>query len=229
MFTGLIEEIGRIRSVRKQGQAMVMAIEAPRILKDAKLGDSIAVNGVCLTITHFHGSHFTVDVMPETYRHTALKYLSSGSKVNLERAMALNGRFGGHLVQGHVDTPGKIVARQPEENAVVFSIEPEDKAIFKFVIPRGSITLDGISLTVVRVEGQCFSVSIIPHTLAQTTLADKQPGDWINIEADLLGKYVDRLLAYRFAQEPEADSSGKAERKENGKITEQFLADHGFR
>ncbi|HEY0829352.1 MAG TPA: riboflavin synthase [Bacilli bacterium] len=219
MFTGIIEEVGRIAKVNKQGQAMVLTIEAQTILEDIHLGDSISVNGVCLTVIAYHSNSFTVDVMPETFRQTSLKHLTGGSKVNLERAMSGSGRFGGHYVQGHVDTTGTIRSIQQEENAVVYSFEPIDAGVMKYIIPRGSVTLDGISLTVVTVSEGGFSVSIIPHTLAQTVLQAKKVGDSINIEADLLGKYVDHLLNYK-------EHSGT--RDKVGRISEGFLAEHGF-
>jgi riboflavin synthase len=217
MFTGIIEEIGSMRRIDRRGQAMVLTVGARRILEDVHLGDSISVNGVCLTVTAFDASSFVVDVMPETFRHTNLSELASGDPVNLERAMAAGGRFGGHIVQGHVDTPGLIVSRTVEENAVVFRIEPEQNTALKYIVPRGSITVDGISLTVVAVTERAFSVSIIPHTLAQTVLQHKMPGRRVNVETDLLGKYVEKLLSHR--ENPESKGS---------RLTEGFLAEHGF-
>jgi riboflavin synthase len=225
MFTGIIEEVGRMRQIRKQGQAMVLTIEAKTVLEDVKLGDSISVNGVCLTVVSFDAGSFTVDVMPETFRKTNLKLLQTGSRVNLERAMQMNGRFGGHIVQGHVDTPGRIVSRQAEENAVVFRIEPFNREMMKYALPHGSIAIDGISLTVVRVSEESFTVSVIPHTLSQTILQEKQPGDEVNIEFDLLGKYIERLLRFR---ESTADAGEQASGRRSGRVTEEFLAKHGF-
>ncbi|PZE21994.1 riboflavin synthase [Paenibacillus xerothermodurans] len=219
MFTGIIEEVGVMRRITKQGQAMVLTIAAKRILEDVHLGDSISVNGVCLTVTQYDGSSFTVDVMPETYRKTTLRTLRIGEHVNLERAMAAGGRFGGHIVQGHVDSVATITGRAPEDNAVVFHIEPHDSAILKYMIPHGSITVDGISLTLVAVSDSGFTVSIIPHTLAQTVLQHKQPGDTVNLEADVLGKYIERLLTYPDGRDSSRKSSG---------LTEAFLADNGF-
>jgi riboflavin synthase len=221
MFTGIIEEIGAMRSITKQGQAMILSVQAKLILTDIHLGDSISVNGVCLTVVAFDSASFTVDVMPETFRHTNLQKLQHGDRVNLERAMSAQGRFGGHIVQGHVDSPGRIVSRTAEQNAVAFTIEPDDSAILKYIIPRGSITLDGISLTVVRVAEGRFTVSIIPHTLAQTILNDKHSGASINIECDLLGKYVERLLQYQ-------GSDGKGSLSIKTGITQAYLIEHGF-
>lgn len=223
MFTGIIEEMGRMRRVYRQGQAMMLTVEASRVLEDVSVGDSIAVNGVCLTVVAFDRDSFTADVMPETYRQTNLGELRPGNQVNLERAMGAQKRFGGHIVQGHVDTSGRIVSRMPEENAVVFTLEPDDKAMLRYVLPRGSIAIDGISLTVIRADNETFAVSIIPHTLAETVLAFKEPGDRINLEADILGKYVERLLAF---QGPEQAGGGGRGRKSG--LTEAFLAENGY-
>lgn len=219
MFTGIVEEIGRMKRVVKQGQAMILTIEAVRILEDIHDGDSIAVNGVCLTVVSFNASSFSVDVMPETYRKTTLHQLVNGSRVNLERAMQANSRFGGHIVQGHVDGVGIIRQRKTEENAVVFTLVPNDENLFQYIINQGSVTLDGISLTIVEAAKDYFTVSIIPHTLAQTILAYKSIGDSINIECDLLGKYVSHLLEYK---------QGLQHRTKSNTISEQFLMNNGF-
>ncbi|EFM09830.1 riboflavin synthase, alpha subunit [Paenibacillus curdlanolyticus YK9] len=221
MFTGLIEEVGRFRGASRAGEAMVLTIDATRILGDVAIGDSIAVNGVCLTVTSFTRGSFQADVMPQTYRHSNLKDLKPGSKVNLERAMAAGGRFGGHIVQGHIDGIGVIVSRKVDANAVIFKLRAEESSeLAKYVIPKGSITIDGISLTVTEAESGSFGVSIIPHTLAETALQDKQPGDTVNLEADIIGKYVDHLLHYR-TSEPTGKSSRSG-------ISASFLADNGF-
>ena len=237
MFTGIIEEIGRVRRVYKQGESMKLTVGATKVTEDVRLGDSIAVNGVCLTVVAFDSASFTADVMPETFRQTNLRHLSAGDRVNLERAMALNGRFGGHIVQGHVDTTARVVSRRAEQNAVVFRLEPADAGVMKYIVPRGSIALDGISLTVVEAGDRTFTVSIIPHTLEQTILQDRQPGDTVNVECDLLGKYVERLLAFGvIPSETDVSAVGPfmaGNRRaapgpgRNG-ITEQFLAEHGF-
>lgn len=220
MFTGLVEEIGEMRRISRKGEAMVLAIRASDILEDLKLGDSVAVNGVCLTATSIESDMFTVDVMPETYRSTNLKGLQAGSKVNLERAMAAGGRFGGHIVQGHVDGIGIIRSVRRDQNASVYEIAPAKSEMFRYIIPKGSVTLDGISLTVVNTFSASFTVSIIPHTLAETVLAFKRAGDTVNIENDILGKYVDHLLHYG-----KQDSEG--ETADSG-ISKQYLAEHGF-
>jgi riboflavin synthase len=222
MFTGLIEEMGVLRSVQRRGEAMILTIAASNILTDVKMGDSISVNGVCLTVVGSDRSSFSVDVMPETYRLTNLHSIQAGSYLNLERAMLAGGRYGGHLVQGHVDGTGTIRGRTAEANAVVFSIEPANPKLLKHVVQQGSITLDGISLTVISAsrESGTFSVSIIPHTLRETVLQHKYPGDSINIECDILGKYVDHLLNWREGDRSQAGKSGG--------LTEAMLRDNGF-
>lgn len=218
MFTGLIEEIGAMRGVHRSGQAMQLTIGARRIMDDVKLGDSIAINGVCLTVVAYDASGFTVDVVPETYRKSNLHTLKPGMPVNLERAMLAGGRYGGHIVQGHIDCTARIVSREIEENAVVFRLELDSEQHMKYILPKGSIAIDGVSLTVVDVAEQTCSVSIIPHTLAETGLQHKKSGDTVNIECDILGKYIERLLRGGRAE----SSSGK------GTITESFLAENGF-
>ncbi|MDF2936038.1 MAG: RibE [Paenibacillaceae bacterium] len=214
--------MGRMRRIYRQGQAMMLTIEAQKVLEDATIGDSIAVNGVCLTVVAFDGDSFTADVMPETYRQTNLGELRPGNPVNLERAMGAQKRFGGHIVQGHVDTSGRIISRQPEENAVVFTLEPDDKAMLRYVLPRGSIAIDGISLTVIRADKDTFAVSIIPHTLAETVLALKGPGDRVNLESDILGKYVERLLTFQSTEQ-----AGGSRGRKSG-LTQTFLEENGF-
>ncbi|MGZ9586859.1 riboflavin synthase [Paenibacillus marinisediminis] len=223
MFTGLIEEIGTMQSITRRGEAMVLHIRAKKVLEGIALGDSIAVNGVCLTATAYDRSSFMVDVMPQTFRHTNLKDLAPGSPVNLERAMAANGRFGGHIVQGHVDGIAEITRRTPDQNAVVFEFKAERTDLGKYLIPKGSITIDGISLTLTKAEDGVFGVSIIPHTLAQTALQHKQPGDTVNIECDILGKYVEHLLRYGSKQPEET-----AESTRSSGLSMAFLADNGF-
>ncbi|CAH0118692.1 MULTISPECIES: riboflavin synthase [unclassified Paenibacillus] len=218
MFTGIVEEIGTLWRIGRKGEAMVLTIGASKIMDDVALGDSIAINGVCLTVTAFNESSFHVDVTPQTYRHTNLKLLQAGSPVNLERAMKANGRFGGHIVQGHVDGVGTILKRVDEANAVLFQVRPENGDLFKYMIPQGSVTLDGISLTIADIDDGTFTVSIIPHTLAETVLQHKKAGDTVNMECDVLGKYVEHLLGFR-------KSPGKPQ---SSRLTEQFLTENGF-
>ncbi|KAE8558467.1 MULTISPECIES: riboflavin synthase [Paenibacillus] len=220
MFTGLVEEVGRIQSISKSGEAMVLGISGSVVLDDLKIGDSVSVNGVCLTAIQIGTKDFKVDVMPETFRSSNLRELRSGSRVNLERAMAASGRFGGHIVQGHVDGTGTIRGVTSEQNAVVFEVEPSDQALFKYVLLKGSITIDGISLTVAQRTRNSFAVSIIPHTLAETALQAKREGDTVNIECDILGKYVEQLLHYR--------GSASMERADQAPLSLDYLAKHGF-
>jgi riboflavin synthase len=215
MFTGIIEEVGTIEQIRQSGEAIVMTIGAKKILEDVHLGDSIAVNGVCLTVTSFTNRSFTVDVMPETVRATSLRTLTKGSKVNLERAMAANGRFGGHFVSGHVDGIGEIVRKWPLANAVYYEIKIP-KELRKYMILKGSVAVDGTSLTIFGLTDDTFTISLIPHTRAETILGDKQPGDIVNIECDIIGKYVAQFM------------EGKKEEPKSA-ITLEFLERHGYK
>lgn len=192
MFTGIIEEKGTIEQIVNGTKSCRLIIKADKIFDDLKIGDSVAVNGVCLTTAEMSPPFFTADVMAETMRRTNFSLLSEGSHVNLERAMQLNGRFGGHIVSGHVDGIGTIISMIREDNAVWIKIMTNAK-ILKYIVEKGSITLDGISLTVVEVKNNSFSVSIIPHTESETTLSEKKNGDKINIENDIIGKYIDKL------------------------------------
>ncbi len=216
MFTGLIEEVGTLKQVSRQGEGMVLTIHAKRILAGLQLGDSISVNGVCLTVIRYDASSVSMDVMPETYRRTTLGQLSIGAAVNLERAMLVGSRFGGHIVQGHVDGTAVIRRREPQDNAIYFTIEPHSNELMRFIIPKGSIAVDGISLTVVDIMEHSFRISIIPHTLSETTLLAKQPGESVNLETDIIGKYVERLLTWQSSSTPPA------------RMTEHFLRENGF-
>ena len=194
MFTGIIEEIGRVKKISLAGKSGSLEIGAKKVLEGTKIGDSIAVNGVCLTVTSLSSSTFTADIMAETVRRSSLGSLSSGSGVNLERAMAADGRFGGHIVSGHIDGTGKIARLQKEENAVWVHISA-GKEILALIVEKGSIAIDGISLTVASVSDSEFAVSIIPHTASETTLLSKKAGDIVNLENDIVGKYVQKLLS----------------------------------
>jgi len=227
MFTGIIEEIGTVKRVDRKGETMVLAIGAAKVLEDAALGDSIAVNGVCLTVTTLARDGFTMDVMPETFRHTNLKELKPGDRVNLERAMSARGRFGGHIVQGHVDCTASITGRQPAGNAVVFTFRPHDPEVLKYMIPRGSVTLDGISLTLIAVGDDRFQVSIIPHTLRETVLGAKYPGDTVNVEADVTGKYIYRYMEKLTGGIGRGEGGAGPGRHEMG-LTLRMLEEHGF-
>ena len=193
MFTGIIEEIGKIKRISLSGKSGSLEIAANVVLEGTKIGDSIAVNGVCLTVTSLSETSFTADVMAETLRRSSLGSLTAGSSVNLERAMSAQGRFGGHIVSGHIDGTGKISKMKKEENAVWVFIEAK-AAILSLIVEKGSIAIDGISLTVVSVTDSEFSVSVIPHTSKETTLLSKKAGDFVNLENDIVAKYVQKLL-----------------------------------
>lgn len=191
MFTGLIEEQGRVLTPPRNGK---LSLAADKVTEGLALGDSIAVNGVCLTVSAFSGQRFTADVMPETLHRSNLGELRTGSLVNLERALPATGRFGGHFVSGHIDGVGSLLSVRPEGNALIFSIRAAPE-LLRGIVEKGSVAIDGISLTVVEVTETLFSVSVIPHTAAVTTLAGKRPGDRLNLETDMIGKYVLRALS----------------------------------
>ena len=214
MFTGIIEEIGRVRCVTIAGSSGKIAISASKVLEKTKIGDSIAVNGVCLTVISIEKDGFTADIMAETVRRSNLGRLGPGDQVNLERAMAADGRFGGHIVSGHIDGTGTIAALQKDDNAVWYTVRTEPK-LLRYIVEKGSITIDGISLTVAAVEADRFSVSIIPHTAAVTILGQKHCGDLVNLETDIIGKYVEKLLRPK-AEPPKVSGISLDFLKENG-------------
>lgn len=213
MFTGIVEEIGTVKSV----QSKVITIEASKIFDDLHLGDSVAVNGTCLTVSNFDNKIFNADVTQETLNRTNLGSLKNGSKVNLERAMTLSGRFGGHIVSGHIDGVGSIKSMKKDDNAIILTIEVP-KNLMKYIVEKGSVAVDGISLTVASLTDNTFSIAVIPHTLKETVLYYKKEGDKVNIENDVIGKYVERLLTFK---EDNNDS-----KKSN--ITMEFLLKNGF-
>ena len=193
MFTGIVEELGTIQHIARGQHSAVLTIQAKTVLEHTKLGDSIAVNGICLTVTQLHADRFSADVMHETLNRSALAQLSVGSPVNLERAMAADGRFGGHIVAGHVDGVGRISHIRRDDNAIWYTIQTQP-ALLRYVVEKGSITIDGIGLTVAAVDDEGFSVSTIPHTVAQTNLNQRRRGDPVNLETDVVGKYIEKLL-----------------------------------
>ncbi|WP_408006587.1 riboflavin synthase [Pseudalkalibacillus sp. A8] len=215
MFTGIIEEIGKIQSVKESNEGYVVRIEAKKVLEDVHLGDSISVNGICLTVTSFESSSFTVDVMPETLRHTNLKSLSTGDGVNLERAMAADGRFGGHFVSGHIDAVGEIIKKTRKQNAIYYEIKAP-KELQPYFMNKGSVAVDGTSLTIFGVTDSTFTLSLIPHTVEESVLGKKNEGDLVNIECDMLVKYMDNLIQKRTNQ------------TQSSRLTEEFLSEHGF-
>jgi riboflavin synthase len=192
LFTGIVEELGEISGRQQFRDSIVLIIKGEKVMSGLKEGDSVAVNGVCLTVAKIFPAAFYADVMPETLRKTNLHELKNGEKVNLERALPVGGRFGGHFVSGHIDGTGKILAEKKEGNALLKKISAP-AGVMSYIIPKGSIAIDGISLTVVEAEEDSFSVSLIPHTAKFTTLGYKKPGDKVNLEADLLGKYVQKF------------------------------------
>ena len=215
MFTGIVEEKGKVRYMQVSGESGVLAVKAKKVLQGTKIGDSIAVDGVCLTVTSLQPDGFTADVMTETIRRSSLGSCKAGSQVNLERAMAADGRFGGHIVSGHIDGTGVVRSMVREENAVWVSIETSPQ-ILRLIVEKGSICIDGISLTVAKVDETGFQVSVIPHTGEETTLLEKVPGNLVNLENDVIGKYVEKLLGLN-----------EKEKKESG-ITMEFLEKFGF-
>ena len=252
MFTGIVEEVGRIKSMRSQGQSAVLEIEGSRegsvIFDDIKLGDSVAVNGICLTVTSFGRSSFTADVMHETLNRSSIGKIGVGGKVNLERAMPACGRFGGHIVSGHIDGVGKVEQIERDSNAVWYRISAPAE-IMRYVVEKGSIAIDGISLTVAKLSATWFEVSIIPHTLEQTVLGDKRVGDIVNLENDVVAKYVEKLMQLGVGcsagnvgdGEGEGDTgagagagiggagaAAGATASPQGTLTEAFLAQNGF-
>ena len=232
MFTGIVEEKGTIRYIQLTGESGVLAVKAKKVLEGTKIGDSIAVNGICLTVTSLQSDGFTADVMAETIRRSSLGSSRAGSKVNLERAMAADGRFGGHIVSGHIDGTGQIESMRREENAVWVTIACADK-ILDLIVEKGSICIDGISLTVAAVTNRNFSVSVIPHTGEETTLLKKKAGDPVNLENDIVGKYIQKFVdigrnsgADRGKMPDDENAAGNA--KGNSGISMEFLQKYGF-
>lgn len=214
MFTGIVEEVGKVARIEKNGITGKLSIMADTVLEGTQIGDSIAVNGVCLTVTSLNGSNFTADVMGETFRRSSLGDLQIGSQVNLERAMPVDGRFGGHIVSGHIDGMGEIISIEPEGTAVWYTLSASEE-ILQGIVEKGSIAIDGISLTVARITPKDFAVSIIPHTGGNTILSGKKVGDKVNLENDIIGKYVQRFLNPQPVEE-------------KSHITEEFLRKYGF-
>lgn len=210
MFTGIVEEVGTISKIKSAS----LVIKADKVLEGTRLGDSIAVNGVCLTVVNIGNNEFEADVMPETKRCSNLSDVKPGDKVNLERAMVANGRFGGHIVSGHIDGEGSILEIKEEGNAFWYAVSAKEE-ILKYVIRKGSVTIDGISLTVAKVEDDGFYVSIIPHTRKETSLSCKKIGDRVNIECDMVGKYIEHFISFR-------------DRKKESSLNEEFLRKFGY-
>lgn len=214
MFTGIVEEVGTVKQIARRQHSAVLMIQAQTVLEHTKVGDSIAVNGICLTVTQLFPDSFSADVMHETLNRSAFSHLTIGSAVNLERAMPASGRFGGHIVSGHVDGIGHITRIRRDDTAVWYTIHAEP-SILRYVVEKGSITIDGISLTVAEVDQESFSVSAIPHTVGKTSLHDRRKGDPVNLETDIIGKYVEKLLK-------------TAPDKKHSSITKEMLSYYGF-
>lgn len=215
MFTGLVEEVGKIQGIQRGSRSCVLTIQAETVLEGSRTGDSICVNGVCLTVTSMGATYFTADVMPETMNRSSLGELSQGSPVNLERAMPADGRFGGHIVSGHIDGTGIVSDIREDDNAVWFTVSAKPQ-ILHYIVEKGSIAMDGISLTVAYVDQDVFKVSLIPHTREVTALSSKRVGSLINLECDVIGKYVEKLM-----QPYEKKKGGTA-------VTMDLLAENGF-
>jgi riboflavin synthase len=212
MFTGIIEEIGTVKAIQHGSKSVCLTVWADKVLEDMKIGDSINTNGVCLTVVSFNKGAFSADAMPETMRRSNLGNLGVGSKVNLERAMKLTDRLGGHIVSGHIDGTGMIRRTWEEDNAVWFTIHAE-KPMLKYIAEKGSVAIEGISLTIARVDDSSFDVSVIPHTLNITTMVNKKTGESVNIECDLIAKYLEKVAGFE---------------REKGNITMEYLAEQGF-
>lgn len=214
IFTGIIEELGTINRIERGSNSSRINVRAGKVLEDVRIGDSIAINGVCLTVTEFDSEYFVADVMAETLEKTNLRELTSGQRVNLERAVRLGDRMGGHLVQGHVDGVGTIVEQQKLDIATIIRIKTTAE-VLAYVVKKGSVAIDGISLTVIETGADSFAVSLIPHTAAMTTLGFKKPGDTVNLESDIIGRYVEKLL------QRQKDS-------QQSNLSLGFLAENGF-
>lgn len=217
MFTGIIEEVGRILQIHSGAASIRLTVSAQKILEDVRIGDSIAVNGTCLTVTEHTDKSFSADVMPESVRKTSLRELKTGSPVNLERALQLSSRLGGHIVSGHIDGTGEILNKKPEDNAIIVTIGA-GRELLRYIVKKGSVAIDGISLTVVDADNEKFSVSLIPHTASITTIGQKRNGAAVNIETDIIGKYIEKLLSLSDDSRPAAVSG----------IDTDFLRSNGF-
>jgi riboflavin synthase len=217
MFTGLVEELGKVKAIARGVNSLRLTIEAHKVINDVKLGDSIAVNGTCLTVVEYNENCFTADVMPETVDRTALASLKINTQVNLERTLSLGDRFGGHIVSGHIDGIGIIVAKDKNDNAIIVRIEAGPE-VMRYIVKKGSIAIDGISLTIVEYGQDWFTVSLIPHSASVTTLGFKKTGDIVNLEADIIGKYVEKLLGLHSTQQHSKTNA----------ISMNFLQQNGF-
>ncbi len=215
MFTGIVEEVGSIAAIRRGSRSATLDIKGEVIFSDLKLGDSVAINGICLTVTAINGNIFSTDATPETLTRTSLSLLSTGSQVNLERALSSSARFGGHIVTGHIDGTATVADIARDDNALIFSFTCTNEQM-NYIIEKGSVAIDGISLTVASVSKNGFTISVIPHTAKSTTLLHRKRGDIVNLETDVIGKYVAKFVG------------SKSETKEPSRITEEYLRERGF-
>ena len=233
MFTGIVEETGIIERITRGVHSAVLTVKADIVLRDTKVGDSIAVNGVCLTVTDITGTHFSADVMHETLNRSSLSSARAGSAVNLERAMQMGGRFGGHIVSGHIDGTGKIISIKKDDNAIWYEVAASP-GIMRYIVEKGSVTIDGISLTVAWTGEDSFKISAIPHTVDVTVLRDRKTGDLVNLENDIIGKYVEKLLVpynaeAKGASTPSGRGCGNEKQTRAGKgVDMDLLARCGF-
>jgi riboflavin synthase len=216
MFTGLVEELGKVKGMVRSSRSVRLTVTANKVVSDVKVGDSIAVNGTCLTVVAHGADWFTADVMPETVDRTVLSSFKTGDKVNLERTLRVGDRFGGHIVSGHIDGVGTIVNKNNNDIAIIVRITAE-QAVMRYIVEKGSIAIDGTSLTVVEVGKDWFTVSLIPHTAGLTTVGLKSPGELVNLEVDIIGKYVERLMGLAVPQSPD-----------KANMNTDFLRMHGF-
>lgn len=214
MFTGIVEEVGTVREIARKSASVRLTVACAKVLEGAKAGDSIAVDGICLTVAGMGPDWFAADVMPETVRRTGLAAIKRDDRVNLERALRLSDRLGGHIVSGHIDGTGTVTERSEEDNAVWLTVSAPD-AVLRYIVEKGSVALDGTSLTVARCDNKSFAVSLIPTTMGETTLGGRRPGETVNIECDVLGKYVEKLL-------------GLPQGRTEGSVTMEMLRDNGF-
>ena len=217
MFTGLVEELGKVKAITRGVKSVRLTVTSSKVTSDVNIGDSIAVNGTCLTVVEYAEKSFTADVMPETVKSTVLAGLKIGDKVNLERTLRVGDRFGGHIVSGHIDGVGTIVSKEINDIAIIVKIKAGSE-VMKYIVKKGSIAIDGVSLTIVEYDRDWFTVSLIPHSADKTTLGFKKSGDSVNLEADVIGKYVEKLLGLQ-SPLPQAEKS---------KLGINFLQQHGF-
>ena len=227
MFTGIIEEIGKIVAIKHGSKSIVLDVSAHLVMQDTKIGDSIAVNGVCLTVTNISNYGFSADVMPETLNRSGLGCLNSGSLVNLERALLVTSRLNGHIVSGHIDGTGVIDSFKKDDNAIWVKIKTSPM-VLKYIINKGSVAIDGISLTVAEVDGNSFKVSIIPHSQDETTLVKRRIGDVVNIENDMVAKYIEKFSGYAKNDSPSKELSRGEDKQKSSNITMDFLKENGF-